>query len=107
MKLMNVKGTYDYMPNDMKIRNNILNILRNNFEKYGYLLPGIRGINNPNLDSNEYVIKLRNNIVAKGRIYGLILISLSTPELSGKAIVLSFLNVVFSCDSELLSVTFP
>lgn len=37
MKLMNVKGTYDYMPKDMKIRNNILNILRNNFEKYGYL----------------------------------------------------------------------
>ena len=37
MKLMNVKGTYDYMPNDMKIRNNVLNILRNNFEKYGYL----------------------------------------------------------------------
>ena len=37
MKLMNVKGTYDYMPNDMKIRNNILDILRKNFEKYGYL----------------------------------------------------------------------
>ena len=37
MKLMNVKGTYDYMPNDMKIRNNILDVLRRNFEKYGYL----------------------------------------------------------------------
>lgn len=37
MKLMNVKGTYDYMPGDMKIRNNILDILRKNFEKYGYL----------------------------------------------------------------------
>ena len=37
MKLMNVKGTYDYMPNDMKIRNDILNILRSNFERYGYL----------------------------------------------------------------------
>ena len=37
MKLMNVKGTYDYMPSDMKIRNNILDILRRNFEKYGYL----------------------------------------------------------------------
>ena len=37
MKLMNVKGTYDYMPNDMKIRNKILEILRSNFEKYGYL----------------------------------------------------------------------
>ena len=34
---MNVKGTYDYMPKDMKIRNNILDILRKNFEKYGYL----------------------------------------------------------------------
>ena len=37
MKLMNVKGTYDYMPNDMKIRNSILDVLRKNFEKYGYL----------------------------------------------------------------------
>ena len=37
MKLMNVKGTYDYMPNDMKIRNNILDVLRKNFERYGYL----------------------------------------------------------------------
>ena len=37
MKLMNVKGTYDYMPSDMKIRNDIISILRNNFEKYGYL----------------------------------------------------------------------
>ena len=39
------------------------------FEKYGYLIPGIRGKDNPNLDNNEYVIKLRNNIVAKGKIY--------------------------------------
>ena len=37
MKLMNVKGTYDYMPRDMKIRNDVLNILRKNFEAYGYL----------------------------------------------------------------------
>lgn len=37
MKLMNVKGTFDYMPKDMKIRNNITDILRKNFEKYGYL----------------------------------------------------------------------
>ena len=37
MKLMNVKGTYDYMPSDMRIRNDILDILRKNFERYGYL----------------------------------------------------------------------
>ena len=37
MKLMNVKGTYDYMPKDMKIRNDILSVLRKNFEAYGYL----------------------------------------------------------------------
>lgn len=37
MKLMNVKGTFDYMPKDMKIRNKITDILRKNFEKYGYL----------------------------------------------------------------------
>ena len=36
MKLMNVKGTYDFMPNDMVIRNEILKVLRENFEKYGY-----------------------------------------------------------------------
>ena len=36
MKLMNVKGTYDFMPNDMAIRNEILKVLRENFEKYGY-----------------------------------------------------------------------
>ncbi len=37
MKLMNVKGTYDYMPCDMKIRNEIIDTLRSNFERYGYL----------------------------------------------------------------------
>ncbi len=37
MKLMNVKGTFDYMPEDMQIRNKITDILRRNFEKYGYL----------------------------------------------------------------------
>ena len=37
MKLMNVRGTYDYMPEDMKIRNKIIDVLRCNFEKYGYL----------------------------------------------------------------------
>ena len=37
MKLMNLKGTFDFLPKDMKIRNNIITILRNNFEKYGYL----------------------------------------------------------------------
>lgn len=37
MKLMNVKGTFDYMPEDMAIRNRITDVLRKNFEKYGYL----------------------------------------------------------------------
>ena len=37
MKLMNVKGTFDFMPKDMKIRNMIVDTLRSNFEKYGYL----------------------------------------------------------------------
>ena len=37
MKLMNVKGTFDYMPKDMVIRNRITDVLRKNFEKYGYL----------------------------------------------------------------------
>ena len=36
MKLMNVRGTFDFMPNDMVIRNQILRVLRENFEKYGY-----------------------------------------------------------------------
>ena len=37
MKLMNVKGTFDFMPEDMQIRNKIMDTLRRNFEKYGYL----------------------------------------------------------------------
>ena len=37
MKLMNVKGTFDFMPSDMQIRNKITDTLRKNFEKYGYL----------------------------------------------------------------------
>ena len=37
MKLMNVKGTFDYLPEDMQIRNKIINTLRLCFEKYGYL----------------------------------------------------------------------
>lgn len=37
MKLMNVKGTFDFMPEDMMIRNKIIDTLRCNFEKYGYL----------------------------------------------------------------------
>ena len=37
MKLMNLKGTFDYMPEDMIIRNKITDTLRKNFLKYGYL----------------------------------------------------------------------
>ena len=37
MKLMNVKGTFDYMPKEMSLRNKIIGVLRSNFEKYGYL----------------------------------------------------------------------
>ena len=37
MKLLNVKGTSDYLPKDMSLRNKIIDILRSNFEKYGYL----------------------------------------------------------------------
>lgn len=37
MKLMNVKGTFDYLPKDMIIRNKITDTLRKNFEKYGYM----------------------------------------------------------------------
>ena len=34
---MNVKGTFDFLPKDMKIRNEIIDVLRKNFERYGYL----------------------------------------------------------------------
>ena len=37
MKLQNLKGTYDFLPKEQIIRNNIIDILRRNFEKYGYL----------------------------------------------------------------------
>lgn len=37
MELMNVKGTFDYLPKDMIIRNRITDTLKRNFEKYGYM----------------------------------------------------------------------
>ena len=37
MKLMNLKGTDDFLPSEQVIRNNIINTLRNSFEKYGYM----------------------------------------------------------------------
>jgi len=37
MKLMNLKGTFDFLPREQVIRNKIINTLRTNFEKYGYL----------------------------------------------------------------------
>ena len=37
MKLLNVKGTFDYLPKEMSLRNKIIGILRSNFERYGYL----------------------------------------------------------------------
>lgn len=37
IKLMNLKGTNDYLPEEQLIRNKITNILRETFEKYGYL----------------------------------------------------------------------
>ena len=37
MKLMNLKGTDDFLPNEQSIRNNIINTLRNHFESYGYM----------------------------------------------------------------------
>ena len=36
IELKNVKGTYDYLPNEQKIRNFINENLKNVFEKYGY-----------------------------------------------------------------------
>ena len=37
MKLMNLKGTDDFLPNEQSIRNKIINTLRNHFESYGYM----------------------------------------------------------------------
>ncbi len=37
MKLMNLKGTFDFLPEEQAIRNKIINTLRTSFEKYGYL----------------------------------------------------------------------
>ncbi len=36
-KLMNLKGTSDFLPEDQIIRNKIINILKNSFESYGFL----------------------------------------------------------------------
>ena len=37
MKLQNVKGSIDYLPEEQKIRNYINEILKETFEEYGYL----------------------------------------------------------------------
>ena len=37
IELQNVKGTKDFLPDEQVVRNKIINILRRNFEKYGYL----------------------------------------------------------------------
>lgn len=37
MKIMNLKGTDDFLPNDQLIRNKIIDTLKRNFEKYGYM----------------------------------------------------------------------
>ena len=36
-KLMNLKGTNDFLPEEQIIRNKIINVLRNTFESYGFL----------------------------------------------------------------------
>lgn len=37
MKLQNLKGTTDFLPKQQIIRNKIIDVLKINFEKYGYL----------------------------------------------------------------------
>lgn len=37
MELKNIKGSFDYLPEEQKVRNKIIDILKKNFEKYGYL----------------------------------------------------------------------
>ena len=37
MNIKNVKGGYDFLPKEQKIRNYINSILKNTFEEYGYL----------------------------------------------------------------------
>ncbi|MBE7074794.1 MAG: histidine--tRNA ligase [Clostridiales bacterium] len=37
IELKNLKGTCDFLPNEQIVRNKIMAVLRNNFEKYGYL----------------------------------------------------------------------
>ena len=37
MKLVNLKGTDDFLPEEQSIRNRIMSTLRNHFEQYGYL----------------------------------------------------------------------
>lgn len=37
MKLQNLKGTTDFLPEQQVLRNKIIDVLKNNFENYGYL----------------------------------------------------------------------
>ena len=36
MEIKNVKGGYDFLPNEQRIRNYIMDVLKDTFAKYGY-----------------------------------------------------------------------
>lgn len=54
IELKNLKGTQDFLPNEQILRNKIMNILRNNFEKYGYLPVETPMLNSFDLLSYKY-----------------------------------------------------
>lgn len=54
IELQNVKGTKDFLPEEQVVRNKIINTLRTNFEKYGYLPLETPILNNFDLLSYKY-----------------------------------------------------
>ena len=36
-ELRNVKGTFDFLPEEQAVRNRIIDVLKRNFVKYGYM----------------------------------------------------------------------
>lgn len=54
IELQNLKGTKDFLPQEQIIRNKVIDILKDNFEKYGYLPIETPMLNNFDLLSYKY-----------------------------------------------------
>ena len=75
MKIQNVKGGYDFLPKEQKIRNYINGVLKSTFEEYGYLpietpilcyFDMLAGKYDENNDILNEIYKLKDGVVIDG-----------------------------------------